>query len=380
MVSKIKKVKPPKAMRVKTLVGRKRGKGEGLTNEEGLTKGSGLVTKKVGENLKPVKEIVTGKNIRKTIMAKEGSSKNKQGEKTMTKKKYGYSYQDRTKRKDTDSYVSKLKSKEKGTAKSSYPKTTGQFKINPGDNLTKISKMTGKSIKEIRDLNPDIVDANKIRAGAGLKGLGKRSDYTTTTDKKTTTNKKATSVGAGSIVTISGGRKKGKSATQINRELKAKVNPKKPTTAIFKVKKGESTTRAADAKKKQEAAQKKVGRGLTVKGEATPRKLSNEERRKNERLKHSFRIANQMKEGPGRDRAMERARKYMRKPLRGKLVDGPKAAERYSEILGTKNKNIKVANKAFGSNASDYTEIRMNTKSKGKGAGAAVKGMGAVVK
>ena len=44
------------------------------------------------------------------------------------------------------------------------------------------------------------------------------------------------------------------------------------------------------------------------------------------------------------------------------------------------NKKIKVANKAFGSNASDYTEIRMNKKSKGKGAGASLRGMGAVVK
>ena len=71
----IKKVKPPRAMKVKTLVGRKRGKGEGLTNEEGLTQGSGLVTKKVGENLKPVEEIVTGKKIRKTIWLKKAHQK-----------------------------------------------------------------------------------------------------------------------------------------------------------------------------------------------------------------------------------------------------------------------------------------------------------------
>jgi hypothetical protein len=349
----IKKVKPPRAMKVKTLVGKKRGKGEGLTNEEGLTQGSGLVTKKVGENLKPVKEIVTGKKIRKTIMAKEGSSKNKQGEIKVN------TYQQQNKKQNKK--------------KLSYPKTTGEFKINPGDSLSKISKMTGKSIKEIRDLNPDIVDANKIRAGAGLKGLGKRSDYTTTVKNKT---KKGTTnifkVKKGESTTRAADAKAKKEAAQekAGRGLTIKS---KPTTNIFKVKKGESTTKAADAKRKT------TGRGLTVEGKGTPRKLSNEERRKQERLKRSFRAANQMKEGPGRDRAMERARKYMRKSLRGKLVDGPKAAKRYAEILGTNNKNIKVANKATGSNASDYTEIRMNTKSKGKGAGAALRGMGKVI-
>jgi hypothetical protein len=38
--------------------------------------------------------------------------------------------------------------------------------------------MTGKSIDEIMKLNRDIKDKNKIRAGAGLKGLGTRADYT----------------------------------------------------------------------------------------------------------------------------------------------------------------------------------------------------------
>lgn len=351
----IKKVKPPRAMKVKTLVGRKRDKGEGLTNEEGLTKGSGLVTKKVGENLKPVKEIVTGKKIRKTIMAKEGSSKNKQGEIKVN------TYQQQNKKQNKK--------------KLSYPKTTGSFKINPNDTLSSISKMTGKSIAKIRELNPDIVDANKIRAGAGLKGLGKRSDYADFVkgkDVKPVKTVKNNKPAKKMPKTIDMGGKK-RTTQEINRKLRAKVNPKRPTTNIFKVKKGESTTKAADAKRKT------TGRGLTVEGKGTPRKLSNEERRKQERLKRSFRAANQMKEGPGRDRAMERARKYMRKSLRGKLVDGPKAAKRYAEILGTKNKNIKVANKAFGSTASDYTEIRMNKNSKGKGAGAALRGMGKVI-
>ena len=176
-----------------------------------------------------------------------------------------------------------------------------------------------------------------------------------------------------------------------------KGTAKKSTTNIFKVKKGESKTKAADVQARKEkfkdkdiniakfikpskflrtnesktkaadAKRKTTGRGLTVEGKGTPRKLSNEERRKQERLKRSFTAANQVKKGPGRDRAMERARKYMRKPLRGKLVDGPKAAERYAAY----------PNILF--NEGGFVETRMNKNSKGKGAGAALKGMGKVI-
>ncbi len=48
--------------------------------------------------------------------------------------------------------------------------------------------------------------------------------------------------------------------------VKKDVDKRKPTTNIFKVKKGESTTKAADAKAKIKKAQKKAGRGLTMKG------------------------------------------------------------------------------------------------------------------
>jgi len=381
MVNKIKKVKPPKAMKVKTLVGRKRGKGEGLINEEGLTKGSGLVTKKVGENLKPVKEIVTGKNIRKTIMANEGSSKNKQGEKTMTKKKYGYGYEDKTNRKDTDSYVSKLKSKEKDTAKASYPKTTGQFNINPNDTLTKISKMTGKSIKDIMAANPDITNPNNIRAGAGLKGLGKRSDYTTTVQNKT---KKGTTnifkVKKGESTTRAADAKARKEAAQktAGRGLTMKS---KPTSTIFRVKKGESTTRARDAKSKKEAAQTKTGRGLTFpsavkkKADTSLRgvlkrrfdsKIRKEktEKRRDTRIKNRLLKANELPQGPKRDKAMKEAREYKRRQLNKKPF----------KITKTKITPLDKFSKG------GFVEVRMNTKSKGKGAGASLRGMGAVIK
>ena len=159
------------------------------------------------------------------------------------------------------------------------------------------------------------------------------------------------------------------------RELRAKVNPKKPTTNIFKVKKGQSTTKAADEKAKREAAQKKLGRGLTMPGKAEPRKLTARERRNQMLARQSFRSAQAMKEGPGRDKAMERARKIQQRNL-------IKDKNKKNNIKVNKGlfKQNKIIYKSFGSSAKDYTEVRMNKKSKGKGAGASLRGMGAVVK
>ena len=56
-----------------------------------------------------------------------------------------------------------------------------------------------------------------------------------------------------------------KTTTTITKQpVKKDVAKRKPTTNIFKVKKGDSTTKSADAKAKIKAAQKKQGRGLTI--------------------------------------------------------------------------------------------------------------------
>ena len=68
-------------------------------------------------------------------------------------------------------------------------------------------------------------------------------------------------------------------------------------------------------KQKQEAAQKKLGRGLTMPGKAEPRKLTARERRNQMLARQSFRSAQAMKEGPGREKAMERARKIQQRNL-----------------------------------------------------------------
>ena len=144
------------------------------------------------------------------------------------------------------------KNKKEKESKLEFPKTKGAFKIEEKDTLSKISKMTGKSIKEIMEANPDITDPNKIRAGAGLKGLGKRSDYTT----KIVTKKDDKPAQKMPKTIDMGGKRR--SVQEINRELRAKVNPKRPTTNIFKVKKGESTTKAADAKAKTRSSSKEI--------------------------------------------------------------------------------------------------------------------------
>ncbi len=335
----------------KILKGKKRGKGEGLTLTTGLTKGQGLLKTDPNLSLQPLgKKLTKGKKVYKTIFSSKGTKESDM--------KYGYANRPRNNNK-----------KEKESKKIEFPKTKGAFKIEEGDSLSKISKMTGKSIKEIMAANKDITDPNKIRAGAGLKGLGKRSDYTT----KIVTKKDDKPAQKMPKTIDMGGKKR--SVQEINRELRAKVNPKKPTTNIFKVKKGQSTTKAADEKAKREAAQKKLGRGLTMPGKAEPRKLTARERRNQMLARQSFRSAQAMKEGPGRDKAMERARKIQQRNL-------IKDKNKKNNIKVNKGlfKQNKIIYKSFGSSAKDYTEVRMNKKSKGKGSGASLRGMGAVVK
>ena len=347
MGKKIKPTKIPKRYK-KILKGKKRGKGEGLTLTTGLTKGQGLLKTDPNLSLQPLgKKLTRGKKVYKTIFSSKGTKESDM--------KYGYANRPRNNNK---------KEKE---SKLEFPKTTGAFKIEEGDTLSKISKMTGKSIKEIMAANKNITDPNKIRAGAGLKGLGKRSDYTTQIKKDTKPAQKMPK-------TIDMGGKK-RSVQEINRELRAKINPKRPTTNIFKVKKGESTTKAADAKAKREAAQKKLGRGLTMPGKAEPRKLTAREKRNQMLARQSFRSAQAMKPGEGREKAMERARKIQQRNL-------PKDKKKKNNIKINKGlfKQNKIIYKSFGSSAKDYTEVRMNKKSKGKGAGASLRGMGAVVK
>jgi hypothetical protein len=352
-----KKIKPPKIAKryKKILKGKKRSKGEGLTLTTGLTKGQGLLKTDPNLSLQPLgKKLTKGKKVYKTIFSSKGT---KESDMKVDNKKIFST-------KNPGGIGTKTQKKEL-----EFPKTKGAFKIEEGDNLTKISKMTGKSIKEIMEANPDITDPNKIRAGAGLKGLGKRSDYTT----KIVTKKDDKPAQKMPKTIDMGGKRR--SVQEINRELRAKVNPKKPTTDIFKIKKGQSTTRAADEKAKREAAQKKLGRGLTMPGKAEPRKLTARERRNQMLARQSFRSAQAMKEGPGREKAMERARKIQQRNL-------PKDKKKKNNIKVNKGlfRQNKIIYKSFGSSAKDYTEVRMNKKSKGKGAGASLRGMGAVVK
>ena len=335
-----KKIKPPKIAKryKKILKGKKRGKGEGLTLTTGLTKGQGLLKTDPNLSLQPLgKKLTKGKKVYKTIFSSKGT---KESDMKVDNKKIFST-------KNPGGIGTKTqKNKKEKESKLEFPKTTGAFKIEKGDSLSKISKMTGKSIKEIMAANKDITDPNKIRAGAGLKGLGKRSDYTT------------------------------KIVTKKDDKLK------KGTTNIFKVKKGESTTKAADEKAKREAFQKKLGRGLTMPGKAEPRKLTAKERRNQMLARQSFRSAQAMKPGEGREKAMARARKIQQRNLPKKTTKKYPAENlvRRGRIIFGTDKDMRIANKAFGSSAKDYTEVRMNKKSKGKGAGASLRGMGAVVK
>ena len=375
-----KKIKPPKIAKryKKILKGKKRGKGEGLTLTTGLTKGQGLLKTDPNLSLQPLgKKLTKGKKVYKTIFSSKGT---KESDMKVDNKKIFST-------KNPGGIGTKTqKNKKEKESKLEFPKTTGAFKIEKGDSLSKISKMTGKSIKEIMAANKDITDPNKIRAGAGLKGLGKRSDYTTKiVTKKDDKLKKGTTnifkVKKGESTTKAADEKAKREAFQkkLGRGFTLKG---KPTTDIFKVKKGQSTTRAADEKAKREAAQKKLGRGLTMPGKAEPRKLTAKERRNQMLARQSFRSAQAMKPGEGREKAMARARKIQQRNLPKKTTKKYPAENlvRRGRIIFGTDKDMRIANKAFGSSAKDYTEVRMNKKSKGKGAGASLRGMGAVVK
>lgn len=68
------------------------------------------------------------------------------------------------------------KAQEKGkrfgaAPKVQFPKTKGSYKIKSGDTLAGIAKARGTTVAAIMKANPGIKDKNKIRAGAGLKGV-----------------------------------------------------------------------------------------------------------------------------------------------------------------------------------------------------------------
>ena len=135
----------------KILKGKGRGKGEGLTLTTGLTKGQGLTTTDPNLTLKPLnKRLVKGKKVFKKIFANKGT---KESNMKIDNKKI-FSTKDPSGKKELE-----------------FPKTKGPYKIEKGDTLSGIAKKFGTSVKKIMEDNPDIKDANKIRAGAGLKGL-----------------------------------------------------------------------------------------------------------------------------------------------------------------------------------------------------------------
>ena len=157
-----KKIRP---MKTKIMVGTKRKKGEGLTEDTGLTKSQGLAKVKQGSSLQPVnKRIVTSKI--KIKSASTGSSATNKGEKKMAQVNVDNKkiFQSR------DPESGRKKSKKKNTGLE-YPKTKGPYKIKRGDTLSQLAKDNNTTVAKLMELNPDIKDANKIRAGAGLKGI-----------------------------------------------------------------------------------------------------------------------------------------------------------------------------------------------------------------
>ena len=57
-----------------------------------------------------------------------------------------------------------------------YPKTKGTYKIKKGDTLSQLAKDNNTTVAKLMELNPGIKDKDKIRAGAGLKGINVKKE------------------------------------------------------------------------------------------------------------------------------------------------------------------------------------------------------------
>jgi|TARA_X000001388_G_C2219433_1_gene118651 hypothetical protein len=57
-----------------------------------------------------------------------------------------------------------------------YPKTKGPYKIKKGDTLSELARDNNTTVAKLMELNPDIKDKDKIRAGAGLKGINEKKE------------------------------------------------------------------------------------------------------------------------------------------------------------------------------------------------------------
>ena len=57
-----------------------------------------------------------------------------------------------------------------------YPKTKGPYKIKKGDTLSELARDNNTTVAKLMELNPGIKDKDKIRAGAGLKGINEKKE------------------------------------------------------------------------------------------------------------------------------------------------------------------------------------------------------------
>ena len=83
-----------------------------------------------------------------------------------------------------------------------YPKTKGPYKIKKGDTLSELARDNNTTVAKLMELNPGIKDKDKIRAGAGLKGINEKKEVYSrkyspnpkNEDKKKVVKKKPTTI------------------------------------------------------------------------------------------------------------------------------------------------------------------------------------------
>ena len=83
-----------------------------------------------------------------------------------------------------------------------YPKTKGLYTIKKGDTLSELARDNNTTVAKLMELNPGIKDKDKIRAGAGLKGINEKKEVYSrkyspnpkNEDKKKVVKKKPTTI------------------------------------------------------------------------------------------------------------------------------------------------------------------------------------------
>tara|TARA_R100001086_G_scaffold239698_1_gene165311 strand:+ start:65 stop:1009 length:945 start_codon:yes stop_codon:yes gene_type:complete len=127
-------------------------------------------TKPEGQTVRGGANSVTGK-IEKRLSVKEKKAAKRQADFDKATRPAGMSTEGNISKAGKQGKAMPVGTRTGAKPKNQFPKTKGAYTIKKGDTLSSIAKARGTTVAAILKANPGIKDKNKIRAGAGLKGI-----------------------------------------------------------------------------------------------------------------------------------------------------------------------------------------------------------------